>query len=191
MPRAPGKSRLRAWPTTATTRQDGWPWPSRSSTSGAEEEARAELERVLADVPDHPIANETHERLFALETNEETAGEGDDGVGEAEIDAAFDQAEARPDEMWSANHVAEATLRGVEGGAPEGVALPDVDSPFATETVAGLPLAAQGHGERANEIRRTLAAGTGDETAHAAAQRRERIISTLERWLANLRGGNQ
>ena len=100
---------------------------------------------------------------------------------EAELDNAFLEAESRPDEMWNANHVAEATLAQVEEGTPEGLAAA-ADSPFATATMAGL-LERQGHADEAQALR----AAIGEADAGDPPSERARIIATLERWLENLR----
>jgi hypothetical protein len=105
-------------------------------------------------------------------------------LAENELERAFDHAEAETAEVWTTNRVAEAALRSVERGAPEGVPLDEPDSPFATETVAQL-LEEQGDPGRAQAIRRAL---TGEVTeAELAPDERKRWVSTLERWLDNLR----
>jgi len=106
-------------------------------------------------------------------------------LAENELDNAFSQAESEAVEVWTTNRVAEAALRSVEEGRPEGVGeLEEEDSPFATETVASL-LEQQGATERAEAIRAKL------ERAHAEVGpsdgERERWIGTLEHWLDNLR----
>jgi hypothetical protein len=105
-------------------------------------------------------------------------------LAENELEHAFDHAEAELAEVWTTNRVAEAALQAVERGAPEGVRLEQPDSPFATETVANL-LERQGDPGRARAIRRAL---TGEaEEAALTANERKRLVSTLERWLDNLR----
>jgi len=148
-------------------------------------EAGSALEAVLDQVPDHPLVPDARHPLVPDgrpgfgEANAELAP-----VAEAEIDAAFDLAESQTDEMVSANHLAEAALQAVEGDLPEGIELTGADSPFATETVAGL-LEAQGHEQSADQIRATLAP-PGPATG-LDSERRGRWIATLERWLENLR----
>ncbi len=100
---------------------------------------------------------------------------------EAELENAFLEAESHPEEMWNANHVAEATLAQVEEGAPEGIPLA-ADSPFATATMAGL-LEEQGHADEASALR----AAIGDAPTVDSPSERAQIIETLERWLDNLR----
>jgi hypothetical protein len=102
-------------------------------------------------------------------------------LAENELENAFSGAEAEAVETWTTNRVAEAALRAVEAGRPEGVTLAEPGSPFATETVATL-LERQGDTERARSIRR----GLGHADAQLPEQRRH-WIGTLERWLDNLR----
>jgi hypothetical protein len=109
-------------------------------------------------------------------------------LAENELERAFAHAEAEPAEVWTTNRVAEAALRSVERGEPEGVRLDEPDSPFATETVAHL-LERQGDTGRAQAIRRALtgeAAGAG-----LSPDERKRWMATLERWLDNLRRASQ
>lgn len=141
------------------------------------EEARRELARVLDEVPGHALA------AAALGEGGAETAEPLGGLGEDELEAAFDEAESDPEEMVDANHVAEAALRQVERGAPEGVDLADEASPFATETVASL-LERQGHADRARAVRDTAARRAGPP--HDAA-RRTTVLATLERWLDNVR----
>lgn len=105
-------------------------------------------------------------------------------LAENELEHAFDQAESEEVEVWTTNRVAEAALRSVEAGRPEGLALDESASPFATETVAGL-LERQGEPERARAIRRTLEREV-EEAARVPGERK-RWIATLEGWLDNLR----
>jgi len=121
-------------------------------------------------------------------------------LAENELERAFAHAESESAEVWTTDRVAEAVLREVEQGEPEGVHLGESegvhlgesegvhlgesDSPFATETVAQL-LDRQGEPERAQAIRRVL---EGDANAVSpAADERKRWMGTLERWLDNLR----
>jgi hypothetical protein len=104
-------------------------------------------------------------------------------LAENELEHAFANAESGPADVWTTDRVAEAALRDVERGEPEGVSLDDPGSPFATETVAGL-LERQGEPARAQAIRRVL---EGREDATLAPEERKRWVSTLERWLENLR----
>jgi hypothetical protein len=105
-------------------------------------------------------------------------------LAENELEHAFDQAESEEVEVWTTNRVAEAALRSVEAGRPEGLAFDESASPFATETVAGL-LERQGEPERARAIRRTLEREV-EEAARVPGERK-RWIATLEGWLDNLR----
>ena len=105
-------------------------------------------------------------------------------LAENELERAFAHAEAETVEVWTTNRVAEAALRAVEAGVPEGVRLDEPDSPFATETVASL-LESQGDVGRARSIRRALTSDAAE--AALAPDERKRWLSTLERWLDNLR----
>jgi hypothetical protein len=106
-------------------------------------------------------------------------------LAENELEHAFAQVESESVEVWTTNRVAEAALRSVEGGRPEGVVdLAEPESPFATETVASL-LERQGDPARARAIRRTI-----DREVEAAAdvpEAQKHWVGTLERWLDNLR----
>jgi hypothetical protein len=106
-------------------------------------------------------------------------------LAENELERAFDQVESEAVEVWTTNRVAEAALRSVEEGRPEGVGpVREADSPFATETVATL-LERQGDPGRAEAIRRTLEREV--EAAREVPEERKRWVGTLERWLDNLR----
>ncbi len=107
-------------------------------------------------------------------------------IGDSELESAFDAAEAQPGEMVDANDVAEVALRLVEEGAPEGVDLAAQDSPFATETVAGL-LESQGHAERARDVRSRLRERRAPSESGLSAAQRAHTLATLSRWLTNLR----
>lgn len=106
-------------------------------------------------------------------------------LAENELDNAFSQVESETVEVWTTNRVAEAALRSVEEGEPEGVTdLEEPDSPFATETVAQL-LEQQGAVERAEAIRIKLEGGAA--ASGAEHDPRTQWIGTLEHWLDNLR----
>ena len=109
-------------------------------------------------------------------------------LAENELERAFAHAEAEPAEVWTTNRVAEAALRSVERGEPEGVRLDEPDSPFATETVAHL-LESQGDSGRARAIRRALTGEVAE--AELSPGERKRWVATLERWLDNLRRASQ
>jgi len=157
------------------------------------EGARFALEPAVAgwslDVPEPLALGSDEGEAFAVQSDPLA------DLAENELERAFDHAEAEPAEVWTTNRVAEAALRAVERGEPEGVRavergepegvrLDEPDSPFATETVANL-LERQGDPGRAQAIRRALT----DEAAEAALapDARKRWVSTLERWLDNLR----
>ena len=158
------------------------------------------LALVLVDLADtDAVANELVEAFTALTGFKEpleaatpiaavpaavaAAGELDQ-LHDVELENAFLEAESHPEEMWNANHAAEAALAQIEEGVPEGVSVP-VGSPFATATMASL-LEEQGHADEA----RALRAAIDGETEHArtaARTDRDRIVETLELWLENLR----
>ena len=160
---------------------------------GEIESAKDELSVVLETEPGHPLARAAWAPLAAatpapamIEDAEPAEASPLAALDEAELEDAFAEAEAEPDEMMTANHVAEAALRAVEDDGPEGVRL-DEDSPFATETVATL-LEEQGDAASAEAIRSTLARRAPKAPADFD---RERVIATLERWLDNLRGSKR
>ncbi len=107
-------------------------------------------------------------------------------LADDELENAFDAAEAQPDEMRDANHVAAAALELIEDGVPEGVDLTTAESPFATETIANL-LESQGQRERASEVRSAARMRGQFREARLDEVRRERVVATLSRWLDNLR----
>jgi tetratricopeptide (TPR) repeat protein len=139
------------------------------------DEARAELERVLASVPDHPLALAGLEAsdvpLPDVRPDEPFGGDLDGG----EIDAAFEAACPEEDQMISADSVAASAIRAAEFGEPDGFAEDAAGIPIATHTVANL-LERQGHVYDADAMRATLHGGDHD-----------RVVATLERWLDNLR----
>ena len=96
-------------------------------------------------------------------------------IADSELEAAFEAAEARTEEMIDANDVAEAAIRRVEEGAPEGVggsasARAEPASPAQTAAASLAPL---------------RAASPAPLDAPSEDHRR-RVIATLERWLENL-----
>jgi tetratricopeptide (TPR) repeat protein len=151
---------------------------------GRSDEARSVLERVLEDVPDHPLAVEAFAGRGA-------AGRDPlDALADDEIEGAFADAETSVDEMVDAHDVAERALHAADLDAPEGVLAPDTESPFATRTVADL-LERQGHRDEAAALRVEIARRSDGDGAPArgtlGAAEREHMIATLERWLENLR----
>ena len=169
---------------------------------GRIDEARTELTRVLEMNPHHgPAANALHHAapldhpaMDELEENRELL----DDLADDELENAFEDAEAQPDEMLSANRVVAAAVRGVDQGEPEGVIPFSEDSPFATETVADL-LEQQDHRGEAEAVRGVLE-GTAASTTlatdpglalHDTMNHRAGVIATLERWLENLRRGSR
>jgi hypothetical protein len=145
-------------------------------------EARRELERVLEEVPDHPLA------LEALAAHAGGAApDALDALADAEIDGAFAEAETSLGELVDANEVAARAVRAADLDEPEGVFAAGAESPFATRTVADL-LERQGHPADAEALRRQLSQRDGEPPlALPGEKRREQLIATLERWLENLR----
>lgn len=107
-------------------------------------------------------------------------------LADDELESAFESAEAQRDEMHDANHVAVAALERVEDGLPEGVDLTSLQSPFATETIAGL-LERQGQRERADEVRSAARMRGQFREQRLDDVRRAQVVATLTRWLDNLR----
>jgi hypothetical protein len=128
---------------------------------GRADEARAVLSELLAPPPPH-------------------------GISEAELDGAFADAEPEVERMRSADDVAEqAMLQADQALEAEGELAPDeVGEHFATETMAHL-LERQGDDDGAERIRAALDLGDGE----TPRTNRGNVVSTLERWLENLRGG--
>lgn len=158
------------------------------------------LALVLVDLADtDAVANELVEAFTALTgfkeplepaapTNDMLAASADvdalDRLHDVELENAFLEAESRPEEMWNANHAAEAALAQVEEGVPEGVSVSS-ESPFATATMASL-LEEQGHTDEARALRDAIDGESGGSGAAPRADR-DRIVETLELWLENLR----
>ena len=166
------------------------------------DEARDELTQVLETIPDHALAENALRHAAprgdaAIEEPQETPGPLSD-LAEDELENAFQEAEAQPDEMLSASHVVAAAVRGVEQDEPEGVMSFPENSSFATETVAGL-LEEQDHLGEAQAMRKALQAPAAamtldtepDVSLPDAVSDRARVIATLERWLENLRRGSR
>lgn len=105
-------------------------------------------------------------------------------LAENELEHAFDAASSEPVEVWTTNRVAEAALHAVEESEHEDAEAGAAAAPFATETIASL-YERQGDPERAQAIRRSLRGEAPDREA------RKRWVSTLERWLENLRRGSR
>lgn len=105
---------------------------------------------------------------------------------EGELEHAFAVAETDPEQVVDADRVARDAMLEADLAAPEGLSRA-LDPMFATQSMAEL-LERQGDAAGASEIRAALQ-GTGarDRGAGQAQDRRERIIATLESWLANLR----
>lgn len=142
---------------------------------GRSDEARAELERLAADL----LAS------HALESPSPAS------VSESEFDAAFADVETDVERVIDPNRVAAEAVSYVDGSpgersAPLFEALES--SAFATATMADL-LERQGDAVGAARVR--AAAQTSPDGPRRAGDRpdlRDRTVATLQRWLDNLRG---
>lgn len=108
------------------------------------------------------------------------AARGLEGLADAELERAFDDARPETHSMIDADGIAYEAMRQARLDEPE-VALPGGDSPFHTRTMADL-LEQQGDLDGARAIRSTL------ERAASGGARGD-TIRILERWLGRLRGG--
>lgn len=180
------------------------------------EEARGELEAILEIVSDHPVALDLRNAAREDSASDAFApideSELDQAFGTAETEtdqmvsandfaeAAIHAVEEQPDPSDDLTPVVDEAVadEGMGDGSfeREGALPLEADSPFATETVAAL-LADQGHEDQARELRsafvpesaghdvpEALEASAPTET-HAASE--GRLLTTLERWLDNLR----
>ncbi len=154
---------------------------------GRVSDAQREFERVLDAVPHHPLADgpgavpELRGPQDALDALAD--------VNDHELDRAFAEAETERESVLDASQVAHEAMLAHDLDAPE---FGDLDSPFATATMAEL-LERQGHSQPAEAIRSALASHektlpTREATASPHPSR-VRVLSTLERWLKNLRRG--
>jgi hypothetical protein len=155
-----------------------------------EDEARNVLERVLEEVPDHPLAVAALPDTSLVPSGDvSTVGLGEDDadeIGDDELDRAFASAETSVDSMVSANDLAAQAMRVAALDRPEGIAdhpdlTDDANSPFATDTMAAL-LENQGHEAEARAVRERV----GSREMPTEPERR-RVLDTLERWLEQLR----
>jgi len=151
---------------------------------GEADRARGELERAMAAIAGDELDALAGEPGVA--SGEAPAWLSDtpsEGVGDAELDAAFEDAEALCDEILDAHQIAEQAIRQDRLDAPEGFTL-DTTSTFATETMARL-LDTQGDSQGADAIRERI--GAGEPTAPPrGATRPDRVLAVLESWLDNL-----
>jgi hypothetical protein len=127
----------------------------------------------LADLPEEPAAHPI----------------GLDGLGESEVESAFDDARPETDAMIDADGIAFEAMRAANLHQPEpdAAALPAPGSPFHTQTMADL-LERQGDRKAAGAIRAALRSPAA--MGAPGHDRRTETIRTLERWLARLRGGD-
>jgi hypothetical protein len=159
-------------------------------TTGA---AAAEPAGVIAAEPAGVIAAEPA-GVIAAEPAGVIAAEpagviGLDGLGEAEVESAFDDARPETDAMIDADGIAFEAMRAanLHQPEPEAVELPAPGSPFHTQTMADL-LERQGNRKAAGAIRAALQSPAA--MGATGADRRTQTIRSLERWLARLRGGD-
>lgn len=176
-------------------------------------EGRAALALVLLDRGEEDAARATLVEAVSaiagaevLSPPEATASDSDGadgtdapaaGFDADEIEQAFDRAEARPDEMVSADDIAQRALREALGGSV------DLDSGAEEEFgagLAGLETAGSGMDDRGAfelDAAEVLAppeplVTTPDAASDVSdASDRARIIATLELWLQNLRRSAQ
>lgn len=167
--------------------------------AGRFDEARGELQRVLADVPDHVLA------IHALEHTEIGGPDVEElesepveeiplgALADGEVEDALASAVPDPEETIDADRIAQEAMREANLEHPEGL-LTHPESPFATRTLAEL-LERQGDARGAEAIRARLRSRRptpAEATSAAEAEgrgRRAEWIATLERWLENLRRG--
>ena len=144
---------------------------------GEMQEARRELERALS-----PGGPSDASPLVAFS----------EGVSDQELDHAFEAAEPETDQMLDADRVAQLAMRQADEALGEDLAPDEVGTSFVTRTMADL-LERQGDEAGAERIRAGLADGADaaplEHPMSESRPSRQQVISTLERWLGNLRGG--
>lgn len=112
-----------------------------------------------------------------------------EAIGDSEIEAAFDSASPEREEMISADAIAQAAVQQVD--FESGDEADSEEIPIVTHTVANL-LEQQGHRDGARTLRELLGAPRDCEPPSpdpGHEEGRSTVISTLERWLQNLRRG--
>lgn len=138
-------------------------------------EAREELERLAADLlAAHALAPPPPSE-----------------VSESEFDAAFADVETDLERVLDPNRVAAEAVSYVDGLA-DGHSEPSLiesleGSAFATATMAEL-LERQGDADGAARVRAAVASASRSAPGRSEADKRNRTIATLQRWLDNLRG---
>ena len=149
---------------------------------GRPEEARAVLEDTLERTPEQVLAQRALEELGGSPPSAAVF----DGL-DSELDAAFDVARPEADAMVDANDLAQEAVQRVDPAPEEATELVTAEgSPFATRTVADL-LEQQGDSDNADALRRSLE----EKTRQSDAERRRRVVTTLEGWLVKLRKGER
>jgi hypothetical protein len=107
----------------------------------------------------------------------------DGALSENELDQAFASAAPDREQLIDADRMAHEAMRAADLDEPESVPPEVADPIFATQTMAEL-LERQGDASGAARIRAEITPQTIDPWPRA---RHERVIETLETWLANLR----
>jgi hypothetical protein len=168
--------------------------------------ARYELERAMGQVAAEELvglqpARDPDQTQAGVPL--ELADAREEGLDDAELDAAFDSAEPVRDEMLDATRVAQEAMRAGKLDEPEGFSI-DTAPNLASETMARL-LEKQGDPGTADAIRERLqsdgparldaaempADPASSQSAAPAANGSsvhppDRVLATLEAWLANL-----
>lgn len=146
------------------------------------------------------LAEDAQRELAGVAAPGRASEEPSGAISEMELEEAFEAARPDVSEMRDADQVAQEALLASgahepESGAASAEALDDAEPDtgaelppsFATATMAEL-LESQGDLEGASRIRAGLAgARPGSAPAPSARPSRQAVVSTLERWLDNLR----
>jgi hypothetical protein len=112
-------------------------------------------------------------------------------VSDQELERAFEAAAPETDRMLDADRVAQVAMRQADAALGDPLAPDEVGEAFATRTMAGV-LEQQGDAVGASRILARLIEAEPAMLPSPAGARpasRQQVISTLERWLENLRGG--
>jgi hypothetical protein len=162
--------------------------------SDAEMQRRVELESALAEALERLETGDAAGARSVLAAALRTArapqpaarGAQLPDISESEFEQAFEDASPETENMLHADQVARAAMREADRALVSEVRAGDEVAPsFATETMAEL-LERQGDEAGASRIRASLERAPAETPARPG---REQVISTLERWLENIRGG--
>lgn len=157
---------------------------------GRVEDARTVLAEAAAIGLAEPSPRSAEFPDFAPSLGAEGSEFGDD-VTDGELESAFDAARPVADELVDANRVVEVAIRDAELDQPEALGTVAADPLFATQTMADL-LERQGDGAGASRIRESLEAmEDGPSPSPVGSTSGDRILSTLESWLDNLRSATR